>query len=100
MVDNFHELWLWQGWIPDEYGDTDIAKFMIERDLSIKTAIQYSNKKYTENGRKIYLVEAGSEPIEFTNIFPYWVKKQGLNKCATVSSEYAKQTILSLKYLL
>lgn len=100
LFDNFHELWLWQGYKPANpaTSNEEVARFLTERKAAIKTAVKYSEEKYAESKRKIYLVAAGFEPVEFTNLFPFWVAKQDLVGLGFGALENAEEEGISLKY--
>lgn len=81
-------MWLWQGWWPErEDDDSDSAdqtgsgavRWQLERKAAMQTAIDYwTSRRETTDDEKIpaYLVWAGFEPKEFTNLFPTWVARE------------------------
>lgn len=97
LFDNLNELWLWQGYIPETYSEEEKVIFLAERNAAIKTAVEYSKEKYPESKREIYLVGAGVEPIEFSNLFPFWVPKANIGLQISAPEEVKNQGI-SLKY--
>lgn len=88
MLDNNHELWLWQGWWPEREEDTDLAdqtgsgavRWQAERRAAIQTAVKYWKCRHKNWDKPIpaYLVWAGLEPLEFTNLFPTWEEKDNV----------------------
>ncbi|KAJ8928462.1 hypothetical protein NQ314_018987 [Rhamnusium bicolor] len=78
LLDNDNEIWLWEGWITPE---SNLDLFKTELDLAKETAINYS-KERGKSGISIPVkhVLAGLEPIEFLNIFPYWIKRDDVTE--------------------
>ncbi|XP_054618789.1 supervillin isoform X2 [Dunckerocampus dactyliophorus] len=76
LLDNRMEVYLWQGWQPEEEQCTGSAKMRWdnERKCAMETALQYCKEKISRRPPQAYLVMAGYEPLTFTNIFPYWKK--------------------------
>nr|XP_057917497.1 supervillin isoform X3 [Doryrhamphus excisus] len=76
LLDNRMEVYLWQGWQPEEEQCTGSAKMRWdnERKCAMETALLYCKEKTTRRPPQAYLVMAGCEPLTFTNIFPYWKK--------------------------
>jgi supervillin len=81
MLDNEHEVWLWQGWWPDlpdtENSNTGSGKLRlaVERRCAMETVMEYCRLKGDQLDRippPAYLVSAGLEPLAFTSLFPYW----------------------------
>ncbi|XP_015610082.1 uncharacterized protein LOC107274958 isoform X1 [Cephus cinctus] len=78
LLDNRDELWVWQGWWPDT-GDKDqtgsgAVRWQAERRALMNMAIQYWKITHPEaTDCPVYLVWAGLEPLQFTNLFPIWV---------------------------
>ncbi|CAF1647650.1 unnamed protein product, partial [Didymodactylos carnosus] len=87
LIDTEDELYIWQGFrdMPtDELeiqlfnaglqaGGTADMRFTAERRCTCKTAINYWEAKTGEiPDTHGYVVYAGLEPIEFTNLFPKW----------------------------
>ncbi|CAG7834921.1 unnamed protein product [Allacma fusca] len=67
--------WLWHGWTPrgDEENENATTgsgeiRWTAERKAAIETAINFCQT----NGTNGFVVHAGLEPPQFTNIFPYW----------------------------
>ncbi|CAG5906504.1 unnamed protein product [Menidia menidia] len=76
MLDNRMEVYLWQGWQPEDSQCTGSAKMRWdnERKCAMETVLQYCKEKNPRRPPQAYLVLAGCEPLTFTNIFPYWEK--------------------------
>ncbi|KAL0984456.1 hypothetical protein UPYG_G00141790 [Umbra pygmaea] len=74
MLDNRMEVYLWQGRQPDDGECTGSAKIRWEnqKKCAMETVLQYCKEKNSRHPPQAYLVLAGSEPLTFTNIFPYW----------------------------
>uniref|UniRef100_A0A3P8ZIN7 HP domain-containing protein n=1 Tax=Esox lucius TaxID=8010 RepID=A0A3P8ZIN7_ESOLU len=74
MLDNRLEVYLWQGRQPDDEECTGSAKIRWEnqKKCAMETVLQYCKEKNSRRPPQAYLVLAGSEPLTFTNIFPYW----------------------------
>lgn len=76
LLDNRMEVYLWQGWQPEDTECTGSAKMRWnnERKCAMETVLQYCKEKNPRRPPLAYLVLAGCEPLTFTNIFPYWEK--------------------------
>uniref|UniRef100_A0A8C4NMM1 Supervillin d n=1 Tax=Dicentrarchus labrax TaxID=13489 RepID=A0A8C4NMM1_DICLA len=76
LLDNRMEVYLWQGWQPEDTQCTGSAKIRWnnERKCAMETVLQYCKEKNPRRPPLAYLVLAGCEPLTFTNIFPYWEK--------------------------
>ncbi|CAK6971028.1 supervillin [Scomber scombrus] len=76
LLDNRMEVYLWQGWQPEDTQCTGSAKMRWdnERKCAMETVMQYCKEKNPRRPPQAYLVLAGCEPLTFTNIFPYWEK--------------------------
>lgn len=93
LMDTGKELWLWQGWWPEredvleseqaatseeatQNSDKDRGsasiRWQAERRAAMVTALDYWKLKYADKSVKAFLVWAGLEPIQFTNLFPDW----------------------------
>lgn len=95
LLDNHMEIYLWQGWQPDDTQCTGSAKIRWnnERKCAMETVLQYCKEKNPRRPPLAYLVQAGYEPLTFTNIFPYWVKDSSV----TSKSESAKNKVMLVK---
>ncbi|XP_057681677.1 supervillin isoform X2 [Corythoichthys intestinalis] len=80
LLDNRMEVYLWQGWWPQDEQCTGSAKMRWdnERKCAMETALQYCKEKNSRRPPQAYLITAGCEPLTFTNIFPYWKKDPSL----------------------
>uniref|UniRef100_A0AAX7TDI7 HP domain-containing protein n=1 Tax=Astatotilapia calliptera TaxID=8154 RepID=A0AAX7TDI7_ASTCA len=76
LLDNRMEVYLWQGWQPEDTQCTGSAKMRwdSERKCAMETVLQYCKEKNPRRPPLAYLILAGCEPLTFTNIFPYWEK--------------------------
>lgn len=91
MIDCDNELFVWQGWfetssniaetknkiVLNEIDATDGSskiRFTLNRKCALQTAISYWNARNVNSNKEFrgYVVYAGLEPVEFTNLFPSW----------------------------
>ncbi|KAJ8974222.1 hypothetical protein NQ317_012117 [Molorchus minor] len=81
LIDNRHEMWLWQGWWPEKEDEMDLSdqtgsgavRWQGERKAAMQTAVNYWNRTHEEGEPVVaYLVWAGLEPLQFKNLFPTW----------------------------
>ncbi|XP_022111783.1 uncharacterized protein LOC110991023 isoform X2 [Acanthaster planci] len=75
LFDNHYEVYLWQGWWPeDQDKKTGSAKMRwdIDRRCAMETVMAYCKEKGRKSPPKAYLVYAGLEPLTFINLFPWW----------------------------
>jgi supervillin len=75
LLDTGRCLWLWQGWWDCEENErgSGLVRFQEERRAAMKTALAYWTLQHGETKPpKAYLVWAGLEPLDFTNLFPVW----------------------------
>lgn len=90
MIDNKTELWIWQGWWPEEDVENNpieqktgsgIVRWQSERKAAMQTAINYW-KSLHEGDEHVpaYLVWAGLEPLEFKNLFPRWTDVENVTE--------------------
>uniref|UniRef100_A0A3Q2PQ28 Supervillin d n=1 Tax=Fundulus heteroclitus TaxID=8078 RepID=A0A3Q2PQ28_FUNHE len=95
LLDNRMEVYLWQGWQPDDTECTGSAKMRwdSERKCAMETVLQYCKEKNPRRPPLAYLVLAGYEPLTFTNIFPYWEK----NASITSKSGSSKSKVILVK---
>jgi len=79
MLDNEEEVWLWQGWWPDDEETKNVTtgssqlRWATERRCAFETVLDYCRLKREDNPPAAYLVSAGLEPLAFTCLFPDWV---------------------------
>ncbi|XP_055085377.1 supervillin isoform X2 [Periophthalmus magnuspinnatus] len=80
LLDNRMEVYLWQGFQPEDTESTGSAKIRWdhERKCAMETVLQYCKEKNPRRPPQAYLVLAGCEPLTFTNIFPYWEKDENI----------------------
>ncbi|XP_036408959.1 supervillin-like isoform X1 [Megalops cyprinoides] len=74
LLDNRMEMYLWQGKQPDDAEPTASARIRwdSERKCAMETVLQYCKEKNSRRPPQAYLIDAGTEPLTFTNIFPRW----------------------------
>ncbi|XP_064474820.1 supervillin-like isoform X2 [Ornithodoros turicata] len=79
FLDNKHEMYIWQGWWPQDLLDDGVTSASSEkvrwnttRRLAMETALHYAQEANPSNPPTVYLVFAGLEPVEFTSLFPVW----------------------------
>lgn len=94
LLDNRMEVYLWQGWQPEDTQSTGSAKMRWdnERKCAMETVLQYCKEKNPRRPPLAYLVLAGCEPLTFTNIFPYWEKDTSITK-----AENSKNKVILVK---
>ncbi|XP_040922831.1 supervillin [Toxotes jaculatrix] len=95
LLDNRMEVYLWQGWQPEDTQSTGSAKMRWdnERKCAMETVLQYCKEKNPRRPPLAYLVLAGCEPLTFTNIFPYWEKDTSI----TSKVESSKNKVILVK---
>ncbi|KAM7381634.1 hypothetical protein PAMA_012468 [Pampus argenteus] len=95
LLDNRMEVYLWQGWQPEDTQCTGSAKMRWdnERKCAMETVLLYCKEKNPRRPPQAYLVLAGCEPLTFTNIFPYWAKDPSV----TSKAESSKNKVILVK---
>uniref|UniRef100_A0A8C4JF24 Supervillin n=1 Tax=Dromaius novaehollandiae TaxID=8790 RepID=A0A8C4JF24_DRONO len=80
LVDNHHEVYLWQGWWPVENKIAGSARirWATDRKCAMETVLQYCKGKNVRKPPKSYLIHAGLEPLTFTNMFPSWEHREDI----------------------
>ncbi|XP_034185902.2 supervillin isoform X1 [Osmia lignaria lignaria] len=83
LLNNKNELWIWQGWWPDNGGEdqsgSKAVRWQAERRAAMTMAMQYWQKIHPETNKyPIYLVWAGLEPLQFINLFPTWTYRDDI----------------------
>ena len=82
-------LWFWQGWWPEvghDAADTNLStgsgliRWHAERRVAMQTTVDFRNAKYPGKRPPMKLIWAGHEPVEFTNLFPSWTKKEDVRQ--------------------
>lgn len=97
LVDNHHEVYLWQGWWPIENKITGSARirWASDRKSAMETVLQYSRGKNLKRPPpKSYLIHAGLEPLTFTNMFPSWEHREDIAEITEMDMEVSNQIIL------
>ena len=92
LIDCENEIYVWQGWFSETTANGPVSdiknkillneidatdgsskiRFTLNRKAALQTAINYWNARNANREFKGYVVYAGLEPIEFTNLFPLW----------------------------
>ncbi|KAL2076926.1 hypothetical protein ACEWY4_027479 [Coilia grayii] len=74
LVDNVQEVYLWQGWWPQDCGTCGSAhlRWDLDRKRAMETVLRYCRAKNESSPPRSYLIHAGLEPLTFTNMFPSW----------------------------
>uniref|UniRef100_A0A665WIC5 Supervillin-like n=1 Tax=Echeneis naucrates TaxID=173247 RepID=A0A665WIC5_ECHNA len=100
LLDNRMEVYLWQGWQPEDTQCTGSAKMRWdnERKCAMETVLQYCKEKNLRRPPLAYLVLAGCEPLTFTNIFPYWEKDSSI--APKSDSDLSKNKVMLVKEVL
>ncbi|XP_067398675.1 supervillin isoform X6 [Emydura macquarii macquarii] len=96
LVDNHHEVYLWQGWWPVENKITGSARirWATDRKCAMETVLQYCKGKNVKKPPKSYLIHAGLEPLTFTNMFPSWEHREDIAEITEMDAEVSNQIIL------
>uniref|UniRef100_A0A8C9TFE7 Supervillin n=1 Tax=Scleropages formosus TaxID=113540 RepID=A0A8C9TFE7_SCLFO len=97
LVDNFHEVYLWQGWWPQDCESTGSARIRwdADRKCAMETVLQYCRgMKNEKKPQKSYLIHAGLEPLTFTNMFPSWEHREDIAEITEREAEVCNQIIL------
>ncbi|CAI9603831.1 unnamed protein product [Staurois parvus] len=96
LVDNHHEVYLWQGWWPEENIITGSARIRwdADRKSAMETVLQYCKGKNSKKPPKSYLIHAGLEPLTFTNMFPSWEHREDIAQITEKDAEVSNQIIL------
>ncbi|XP_066484116.1 supervillin isoform X2 [Tiliqua scincoides] len=96
LVDNHHEVYLWQGWWPVENKIAGSARirWASDRKCAMETVLQYCKGKNVKKPPKSYLIHAGLEPLTFTNMFPSWEHREDIAEITEMDSEASNQIIL------
>ncbi|XP_014674756.1 PREDICTED: supervillin-like [Priapulus caudatus] len=91
LVDAGYVVYLWQGWWPWELDDSQNIttgsgqqRFAVDRRCAMQTTLHYCLEKLdAKELPPAYLVFAGYEPLEFTNLFPFWVHNDEVRESNT-----------------
>nr|XP_024661692.1 supervillin isoform X11 [Maylandia zebra] len=96
LVDNFHEVYLWQGWWPQDSERTGSAhiRWDADRKCAMETVLQYCKQRNEKKPQKSYLIHAGLEPLTFTNMFPSWEHREDVAEITEKEAEVCNQIIL------
>ncbi|XP_063159541.1 supervillin isoform X8 [Candoia aspera] len=96
LVDNHHEVYLWQGWWPVENKTAGSARirWASDRKCAMETVLQYCKGKNVKKPPKSYLIHAGLEPLTFTNMFPSWEHREDIAEITEMDAETSNQIIL------
>uniref|UniRef100_A0A8C2W8I4 Supervillin n=1 Tax=Chinchilla lanigera TaxID=34839 RepID=A0A8C2W8I4_CHILA len=97
LVDNHHEVYLWQGWWPIENKITGSARirWASDRKSAMETVLQYCRgKNLKKPPPKSYLIHAGLEPLTFTNMFPSWEHREDVAEITEMDTEASNQITL------
>ncbi|XP_016354999.1 supervillin-like isoform X3 [Sinocyclocheilus anshuiensis] len=96
LVDNYHEVYLWQGWWPQDTESTGSARIRwdADRKCAMETVLQYCREKNEKKPQKSYLIHAGLEPLTFTNMFPSWEHREDIAEITEREAEVCNQIIL------
>lgn len=78
LLDDKNVIWIWQGWWPDsgteDQSGSKTVRWQAERRAAMTIAIRYwrQTRNAQTTNLPIYLIWAGLEPLQFTNVFPEW----------------------------
>uniref|UniRef100_A0A8C1MYR3 Supervillin n=1 Tax=Cyprinus carpio TaxID=7962 RepID=A0A8C1MYR3_CYPCA len=95
LVDNYHEVYLWQGWWPQDTESTGSARIRwdADRKCAMETFCQQTGNN-EKKPQKSYLIHAGLEPLTFTNMFPSWEHREDIAEITEREAEVCNQIIL------
>ncbi|XP_072523178.1 supervillin a isoform X3 [Salminus brasiliensis] len=96
LVDNHHEVYLWQGWWPQDSENAGSARIRWDSDrkCAMETVLHYCREKNEKKPPKAYLIHAGLEPLTFTNMFPCWEHREDIAEITEKEAEVCNQIIL------
>ncbi|XP_048366505.1 supervillin isoform X3 [Sphaerodactylus townsendi] len=96
LVDNHHEVYLWQGWWPveNEIAGSARIRWASDRKCAMEAVLQYCKGKNVKKPPKSYLIHAGLEPLTFTNMFPSWEHREDIAEITEMDAEASSQIIL------
>ncbi|KAM9440148.1 supervillin isoform 5-T5 [Clarias gariepinus] len=96
LVDNYHEVYLWQGWWPQDTETPGSARIRwdADRKCAMETVLRYCREKNDQNPQKSYLIHAGLEPLTFTNMFPSWEHREDIAEVMELEAEMCNQITL------
>uniref|UniRef100_A0A671QKU3 Supervillin-like n=1 Tax=Sinocyclocheilus anshuiensis TaxID=1608454 RepID=A0A671QKU3_9TELE len=96
LVDNYHEVYLWQGWWPQDTESAGSARIRWDSDrkCAMETVLQYCTENNEKKPQKSYLIHAGLEPLTFTNMFPSWEHREDIAEITEREAEVCNQIIL------
>ncbi|KAM9416446.1 supervillin-like isoform 12-T12 [Salvelinus alpinus] len=96
LIDNHHEVYLWQGWWPQDSESPGSARIRwdADRKCAMETVLQYCTEKNEKKPPKAYLIHAGLEPLTFTNMFPCWEHREDIAEITEREAEVCNQIIL------
>ncbi|XP_047662404.1 supervillin isoform X11 [Tachysurus fulvidraco] len=96
LVDNYHEVYLWQGWWPQDTETPGSARIRwdADRKCAMETVLRYCREKNEQNPQKSYLIHAGLEPLTFTNMFPSWEHREDIAELIEQEAEMGNQITL------
>ncbi|KAB5535696.1 hypothetical protein PHYPO_G00120980 [Pangasianodon hypophthalmus] len=96
LVDNYHEVYLWQGWWPQDTETPGSARIRwdADRKCAMETVLRYCREKNEQNPQKSYLIHAGLEPLTFTNMFPSWEHREDIAEVMEQEAEMCNQITL------
>nr|CAH7767160.1 unnamed protein product [Callosobruchus chinensis] len=92
LIDNHHELWLWQGWWPEKDSELEeeedvsdqtgsgAIRWQAERRAAMQVAQKYWAKRYDDRKFVANAVWAGLEPVQFKNLFPCWEDQEDVTE--------------------
>ncbi|XP_062844118.1 supervillin [Trichomycterus rosablanca] len=96
LVDNYHEVYLWEGWWPQDTETPGSARIRwdADRKCAMETVLRYCREKNEKNTQKSYLIHAGLEPLTFTNMFPSWEHREDIAEATEGEAEMHNQITL------
>ncbi|XP_022790762.1 supervillin-like isoform X2 [Stylophora pistillata] len=76
IVDGYYEVYVWEGWMPEDDDDVRTGsgrqRWDRDRKLAMETALSYAKEAGKRVSHRVHVVYAGMEPMTFKVLFPYW----------------------------
>lgn len=87
FIDMKYKIYLWEGWWPMAYVQANETpaqptgaekhRYNLQRKVALQSLTEYADHMGRTLSRA-YIVSAGCEPLEFTNLFPFWKHDQNV----------------------
>ncbi|CAH1156175.1 unnamed protein product [Phaedon cochleariae] len=89
LIDDKHDLWLWQGFWPEKEAEAEdlsdqtgsgAVRWQAERRAAMRTAVDYWRRTRDGGAVSAHLVWAGLEPLAFKGLFPCWEEREEVKR--------------------